>query len=603
MYLTQLFSKTIKSIIEKRFLSFPCNIFYGLHPYSFYRCLSHICWSQNLSQSNGTLSNTDKDEIESIKKLYGLFPKDLLHQYLPIIIQPEDVTKFNTSYIRSISKKMGIQKRNLSMFINYLKKTNQNKKNDSVNSIDGSLLMPFDKALGLDGMHNLYNACLKFIKLLNQKPKVIKAFDLSVNTVLFGNRNEKHVAWSFYPNFKKVKAMAKERETELMNQGLPYLDEDLLNKSSFELASDYKGIMFLCSYYHYLFKDNMKIPFIFFYKILLDYLVYFCNVNFDIESIVKHQLNYNIFLGLLQNEVAPTVSKISLHYACHYADTILNTGDIASSNCFKAENSYRRFKVNKIPCKNTILNMSRRTLAQKSAMLIKKRVEDGEKEQAPSLSKELTEGIIHTNTLILKIGKCNLYDELMYYQDSSFSHITILDLLINKDISEWETIVDNYINDNKINFQLKQMKYQYYEKMDNINLDLFQIKLKNRRLDDSNLAFTRINNGNLLVFYIFGEVEFEIDNEVYDNYLCLNVPVTSGSSCIITSLYSFLDLENFENRKHDIFLISKKRLVTDHIVTMKDGDRTSFFTNKLFIREYRRLKKCSLYTKLLKSIE
>ena len=86
--------------------------------------------------------------------------------------------------------------------------------------------------------------------------------------------------------------------------------------------------------------------------------------------IVEHQLNFNIIVSLLQNEVAPSVCKPSLHYACHYAETIINTGDIISSNCFKSENAYKLFKVGFISCAKPVLNVARRNLAFKSGELL-----------------------------------------------------------------------------------------------------------------------------------------------------------------------------------------------------------------------------------------
>ena len=118
-----------------------------------------------------------------------------------------------------------------------------------------------------------------------------------------------------------------------------------------------------------------------------------------------------------------------------------------------------------------------------------------------------------------------------------------------------------------------------------------------------NLVFTRANNGELLVFYVFGEVECKIGDEVFSNYLCLNVPVISGSSCVNTSLYGFLDIDTFKQRlaeQPEIFVISRNRVIINHLRTFVFKGFTSFITNKLVVAEFDRIGKNALYDKLLR---
>ena len=124
-------------------------------------------------------------------------------------------------------------------------------------------------------------------------------------------------------------------------------------------------------------------------------------------------------MNLLQNEVFPYYVTPTLHYVLHYAETIVNTGDIASSNCFKSENSYRQYKKNHIACGNAGLNMTRRTLSYKTTLMMKKKY--GLREKSVN-SKQYAQSIYHTDGEIDGIVKkcvCNWYDELMYYKDPS----------------------------------------------------------------------------------------------------------------------------------------------------------------------------------------
>lgn len=611
LYLHQLFSQTIQSSISKRYLSFPCGLYHGLHPNSLIRCASLICHVNKddleriFSICDYTLTAVDKEEIESIEDLYNMFPNPhLLHQYNPVAIPSNDLTQTNETHIRTICSRMNVESEKVDSLVNEINQESTSKKTISVNVLEDSLLIPSEKALGVDGMHNLYNVCLMFIKLLNKVPKGDKKLDCLMKELLEEKMNEKS-SWTLLPDFSKVKEDANKRKKELENLNLPYVKEDLLNESHFKTASDYKGIVFLCSYYHYLFQDSMHIPFVFLYKIILDYMVYFFNANHDMKSIVEHQLNFNIIVSLLQNEVAPSVCKPSLHYACHYAETIINTGDIISSNCFKSENAYRIYKICYISCSNPVLNVARRNLAFKSAELIFKTVPKNDKKAVINLRKESdNHAIDFTPEFLEKVCRCNLYDELMYYQDSSYSHVTLLDLLLNSNRDEWERIVDKYIRENSIVcHRLEEKECFIFENSVVVEDDTIKnVVFKDGELNNSNLVFTRANNGELLVFYVFGEVECKIGDEVFTNYLCFNVPVISGSSCVNTSLYGFLDLDAFKQRlaeQQEIFVVSRNRVIINHLRTFGFKNLTSFITNKLVVAEFDRIGNNKLYDNLL----
>ena len=94
--------------------------------------------------------------------------------------------------------------------------------------------------------------------------------------------------------------------------------------------------------------------------------------------------------------------------------------------------------------------MSKRALGMKITGLLAK--ENSQKKKSVSLYPDNTIDQLPTlsEDLLIKLGKCNIYDELMYYKDSSYAKITILDLLLDKDSTEWEGIVDDYIQNNQI---------------------------------------------------------------------------------------------------------------------------------------------------------
>lgn len=585
LYILHLFSSTLSSFSKQRDLTFPCCLYCGLHPLSFYRCASLICWNKELVEQHLD-KDIDKKEVESISKLFGLFPDNTLHQYLPVAVASEDVEKFNDDLIRSVGNKTEL-KNDVNSMVAYLHKKKPPTVRDNVNALDGTLLIPCQQALGLDGMHSLYNACLNFIKLLNTQSHQKKVLDHSLQRMVVGCGVE-DPEWSLYPNFEDIKSKADKRREQLMKFKLPHTNEDLLTLSNFKTVSDYKGIMFLCSYYHYLFQDSMDIPFIFLYKIVLDYLVFFFNTNSNLNSIVEHQLNFNIIVSLLQNEVAPSILKPTLHYACHYASTILNTGAIYASDCFISEAYYKLLKGNFIPCGNSGLTMSKRALGMKITGLLAK--ENSQKKKSVSLYPDNTIDQLPTlsEDLLIKLGKCNIYDELMYYKDSSYAKITILDLLLDKDSTEWEGIVDDYIQNNQIDRLFRcsrSVSIHSSSFRDVIDEDEF--------LND--LFFTRLKNGSLLVFYVIGEVKYMIEGEEYVNYLCWDVPVISGCSCVNTSLYGFLDLDKFSDEQN-VFVLSQKRIIENHVTTFPFDDFTCFMTNKLVPRQYSVLEKCPLYS-------
>ena len=131
-------------------------------------------------------------------------------------------------------------------------------------------------------------------------------------------------------------------------------------------------------------------------------------------------------------------------------------------------------------------------------------------------------------------------------------------------------IVEEYIDQNISNSILNPSEVECYYYDDSVIMESNTIKdiiLDEGKIKDPYLVYTRSNKGELIVFYIFGEVKFNILENEYCNYLCLKVPTISGSSFINTSLYGFLDLENFRANLQtcDTYIVSQNRVMENHL--------------------------------------
>lgn len=91
-------------------------------------------------------------------------------------------------------------------------------------------------------------------------------------------------------------------------------------------------------------------PFVFFFKVIFDYLSYFLNFNGDVNELAIHQANYDVILGIIQNEVSPNSLTITFHNGCHIADSIVNCGDLITTSCLVSESSYQYVKKNIYSC-------------------------------------------------------------------------------------------------------------------------------------------------------------------------------------------------------------------------------------------------------------
>ena len=380
-------------------LALPCRPTDFLNPNSLLRCPSLIYHSDTQSlvdtierENEVVLTDRQKKEVEYLNKLFSLH-KNGLHQWLPNVLKEEDIPSFKEDCINDVTSFLDEdndalsedQKANISSKLDKVlnrspkNKVGHNNTNNSTNVntddsysdennivddhgndnnlLDGNVLCPTKQILCLDSMHNLSNICLIFISIINDKVDCSSLNKVeSVVRDLFSCDQQ----WTLCPSFENVRLAAIERHEELKKLNL--VKKDLLNYDTFKRSTCYEEIMYLLSFYFYLFQDSMDNPVIFFFKIIFDYLGYFCNVNYDINHIIEKQRNFNIILGLIQNELLPQYLKISIFNAMFYAYCILNCGDMAPNSCWLSEGGYWSTRANFVRCRDPVLNASHRLM-------------------------------------------------------------------------------------------------------------------------------------------------------------------------------------------------------------------------------------------------
>ena len=350
--------------------------------------------------------------------------------------------------------------------------------------------------------------------------------------------------------------------------------------------------------------DSMRVPFIFLFKMILDYLIDFLNMNYDMKSLVDKQRNFNIILGLLQNEVLPFYLKISIFNAMYYLHSIMNCGDIASSSCFASEHSYMDTRHNTYSCGSPVKNAFNRLTMR--GFLSAFEIPDIEDIPFPEYTEfdsyivviDQNFSVELNKDILISIAKCNLYDEYMYFVDSSYSRNTFLDELLTSEIGiNYDDInnnVNKYLENHPISVDITNTSpilYELAKSDDNPKITLEGELFYNNKLYDKRIAYTRTKEGRIVAFYIIGFIDFNVEGQSYMNVLCLKIPTRSGSSCVWTTTNGFLNTKQFmeELNQPKIYMISNKRLHLGQLQTYenenyKDGD--SYITNKLIIRQY-----------------
>lgn len=207
--------------------------------------------------------------------------------------------------------------------------------------------------------------------------------------------------------------------------------------SNYKTINDHNDILFLCGFYYYLFQDRMDIPVILLFKVIFDYLIYFFNFNGDLKELIKNQANYNVIMGLLQNELGPAALSISAHNSCHYAMSVVLNGDLIVTSCFHSERMCQVIKKNCFSGSSPHLTCGRRCLTYNvagSVMHMKKKddrgVIDVHMVGNPFYEDTVTDPCgygktvsIHLDNQILEcIVKVNAYDGAQFYKDSLWSY-------------------------------------------------------------------------------------------------------------------------------------------------------------------------------------
>ena len=202
----------------------------------------------------------------------------------------------------------------------------------------------------------------------------------------------------------------------------------------------------------------MRIPVIFLFKNIFDFLIYFYNADNMADMIVNNQCCFDVFNGLLQNELAPSLTTISLHNSLHYAQSILTCGDSSSCSCFLSESFYELIKNNVLSCKFPIITGGRRYITMyicKAFMKMKDKDKSKLNIQLSEDSKNVIDlpmnNVMSSITLesskIQHIIQGNVYDDSSFYIDPSYPRETLFDYLLNKEVSIFDDNINSVVND------------------------------------------------------------------------------------------------------------------------------------------------------------
>ena len=203
----------------------------------------------------------------------------------------------------------------------------------------------------------------------------------------------------------------------------------------------------------------MGIPFIFLFKNIFDYIVYFYNFRGDFNELVKNQINCDILSGLLMNEIGPSALTISFHNLCHCLQSIIDGGDLVSTSCFVSERSYRFIKKNIYPCNNAELTGGKRYMTLKIADCVfaayfnttenEIQVNDTGNDLTTIRITENSSNIVLNEAKQKRIIQINAFDDAMYYSDTSYCHNTLFDQLWKQKLTilseEITVLIDKYV--------------------------------------------------------------------------------------------------------------------------------------------------------------
>lgn len=471
----------------------------------------------------------------------------------------------------------------------------------------------------VDSQHNMANISLMFIRILNNelpspitKKSIAIVLDHHVRNVIFGNKGESFLTFTLYPDFADIREKAKQRIRQLktLPTDLNWINEKILETKHFRALSNYRDILFLFSFYHFIFQDSMHHPVIFLFKLIFDHLDIFYNFYGDLDDLAKYQANFDVFCGLLQGELAPGYLTYSLHNALHYHQSIVCGGEVSLNSCFISEHYYSIPKMSVCKGMNPELAAGKRQHFYHTSLIVANIAEPHD--VYPSTSKTLSQRyIIYTKNIydlfkddFLKafhlFTKLNICDDIKYEADSSIPHITFLDTVLNKHsyLSESNlfSLVKAYDTNettgffDKIHFKNTPMKLFASLHGGKYSVDL-PGSIENKPFMYQRLATTRSLDGVQHLFIVVGFISTPLVNDsVYHQALCIRVNTTSSSSFSQTLHSGFIKRNEFERCLTELHIIpiSIKRLVFKSVVVYDYNEGFfSYSLKKLVLRQWK----------------
>lgn len=648
-------------------------------------------FDEYMSSKGLSLQPDQVNEIKTLRLLFSVFPKRYLHQYLPIALSPVDWIQYRINKVLSICPDIQVeqlentegsassnqtvndadeevsnvneaamtrigeycsledvaclQEKEIRNCMNSLSKNpslerivgtiEQPNNYDKVLKLEKNILVPPKYREGVDSMHNVYNVCKLFIEIINNvtpsNDSVDSILDCYVRNALYGSARDSPKDWTLFPDFSDVLHNANVRRRELgriLGNNASFLRDDLLKPSHFKTINDHNDILFLCGFYYYLFQDSMDIPVIFLFKVIFDYLIYFFNFNGDLKELMKNQVNYNVIMGLLQNELGPSALSISAHNSCHSGMSAVLHGDLIVTSCFHSERMYQVIKKNCFSGPSPHITCGRRSLAN----VVSRSVVYGQQNQKHNQKALSTSNCLSINEVFVSCGdgtvvsiplekgilgsivKMNVYDDIRYYKDSTYARNTFFDVLLEKNIGLDSRVLGQMIRDygSSCSEQIQSIHVNT-----SVDLSVFsnvcfgnekvtvstRLLDRNGLLDSRRIAITRSFKGELVLLWVIGFVTHVINNVKYGSALCIKIPTISGSSFVRTSLYGFINQQEFlESLKNPVVLpVSLYKLHFDKVAIIPFGNDTSYVVLKLCQRQFKVIRQDNSLQRIMKS--
>ena len=234
---------------------------------------------------------------------------------------------------------------------------------DDLHPEDG-LLIPRRLAYVKDFMHHVTNVMYAFLSIINRSKKLSleEAFIDGVTKRARGCKDEK-TASSIFVVEKSIVELGKKRLAELCTSDDDWLNELLLEPRYYKQTRCHDCMIFVFSFFAYVFQDSMDDPVVYAMKIIVDCLSYMFNFNGDIRLLQYTQQLLNFYSGMLEGQVAPSLISYSLHANEHLAESILCYGPPVDINAINQERQYKTAKKNAIGSRDVNKTIQMRLMA------------------------------------------------------------------------------------------------------------------------------------------------------------------------------------------------------------------------------------------------